>query len=209
MIKAKMMPMIARSNQGLFAGSDEVAAAVVAGAGAATGPVVVGVGRGRVFNGLDVAEGTTAGAEDDPEGTRGTEETAGIEAGAAGVEAGSLIAASRCPPSSFPSCSPSPFPSPPFSFLSSLCPPTTSHPSTSTSTPLSRQTSHHPLITSSLLPPPHSRHRHPRLSLANSLLTLSLPSIPPTCPRLSAPIISLRIASSAVRTPHAGCHVSS
>lgn len=48
------MPMIARSNQGLFAGSDEVAAAVlVAVVGAATAATEagdVGVGRGRILD---------------------------------------------------------------------------------------------------------------------------------------------------------------
>lgn len=52
MIKAKMMPIMARSSHGLFAGSDGVTAAVLVAtvAGAETEAGVVGVGRGRVFD---------------------------------------------------------------------------------------------------------------------------------------------------------------
>lgn len=89
------MPMIARSNQGLFAGSDGVAVVfLIAIVGAATaGAGDVGVGRGRILDSVDGdgAEGTTAGVEDDPEdtGAGGCEDTVDGETGAAGVDADS------------------------------------------------------------------------------------------------------------------------
>lgn len=55
---------------------------------------------------------------------------------------------------------------------------------------------------------PHPAHTHPVLSLAIFRLAASLHSNPPTCP-FASESMNARIATSAVRIPHAGCHVSS
>jgi hypothetical protein len=61
---------------------------------------------------------------------------------------------------------------------------------------------------SSLLRPPHPAHLHARLSPASATLADSLISNPPTWP-FASPLMNALIAHSAVRIPHAGCHVSS
>ena len=61
---------------------------------------------------------------------------------------------------------------------------------------------------SSLVRPPHPAQRHARLSAANRFRSASPISIPPTWP-FAPPSMNARKAHSAVRMPHAGCHVSS
>lgn len=176
---------IARSSQGLFAGAGEAVVLVV----------VVGVGRGTGLTGaVDVVVAAAAGAEP-----------------GAAVVGDEVDVFSPVPDASASSPELRPSSPPVASFLPSNRPiGSNSSNSSSTSTLTSLQASQTPLIISKFdFPPSHSRQTHPRESLAYSRLTLTLPSIPPTCPLLSPPIISLRIASSAVRTPHAGCHVSS
>lgn len=81
--------------------------------------------------------------------------------------------------------------------------------SSSTLTPLSLQTSHHSRITSSFVLPPHPSHFQLLLSRASFSRISALASIPPTWPALPFSAMKLRSAVSAVRTPHAGIHVSS